>query len=96
MKTSIRQTNYSEVTLEYDRYEYYVDGVGQLPTRTIRTFRVNTLGMGYVREYVLGDLKQVCDGLSIRGSTLTASPETLLKVIRMEYRSMRRNEKKYC
>ena len=38
--------------------------------------------------------RQVCDRLATRGSTLRATPETLLRVIRNEYRAMRRSEKK--
>ena len=46
---------------------------------------------GYVRN---GQGKQVCDNLSRMGNTLTATSDTLLEVIRSEYRSMRRKEKR--
>lgn len=62
--------------------------------RRHREFMVPASG-GYVREWVRGDWKQVCDGLSDRGATIYLNAGgDLLAVIRSEYRAMRRAEKK--
>jgi hypothetical protein len=59
-----------------------------------REFMVPSTG-GYVREWIRGDWKQVCNGLAQTGETLTAAdPVHLLKLIRGEYRAMRRAEKR--
>jgi len=51
---------------------------------------------GYVREvYSDGQTKQVCERLSNMGVTISAeSRESLINLIRAEYRAMRRSEKR--
>lgn len=45
---------------------------------------------GYVREWSpRGSNPQVCEGLGRRGATLMASPDTLVSVIRREWRKYR-------
>lgn len=63
------------------------------PNGRVRAFHIPfvTSGKGYVREGSnMGP--QVCAGLIHRGSTLTASAETLLDVIRAEWRVYRNSE----
>lgn len=85
MKTTIKTDhapNY--VTISYD------DCFGD---RVTRTFFCPASG-GYIRESVR-DYPQVCDQLAHSGSTLYAeSGNDLIKIIRREYRSMRRAEKR--
>lgn len=78
-KTTITQPQPGYVTLQYD------GGVEGLITRQ---FMVPRSG-GFVREMRSGDWKQVCAGLSRTGPTLTATPETLLALIRKEWRVYR-------
>jgi hypothetical protein len=85
MKTKIYETNQGTVVVSYDDT---ITG-----ERLTREFMVPANG-GYVREWVRGDWKQICDGLSNRGDTLHLNKSgNLLGVIRSEYRAMRRNEK---
>ena len=81
-KMQLTTDSMGRVTLSYD-----AEG-----ERVTREFTCPVDG-GYVREG--GDLKQVCDGLDSRGSTLRSdSIYTLADVIRREYRSMRSSEKR--
>ena len=64
------------------------------PNGVTRTFCIPytlSSGEGYVRE---GDNMgpQVCDGLTHRGNTLRATPESLLPIIRAEWRRWKRSE----
>jgi hypothetical protein len=94
MRASIRQIHRREVRLSYTT----LNG-----DRISRTFWVpdTTSGHTYVRERVDPQYArsqtdpQVCDGLYSNGSTLTATPETLLAVIRREWRVFKRKEKGY-
>lgn len=62
-------------------------------TRIETTYFCPGHGAGYVRvDDAACRFPQVCERLSGTGSTLTASPETLLSVIRREYRRSRRAE----
>lgn len=85
MRTKISQSqskNY--VVVEYD--DTFTG------TRRIREFMVPAQG-GYVREWIHGDWKQVCEHLSNRGDTLRlGAGGNLLALIRREYRAMRRDE----
>ena len=87
MKARITSDAGGYVTAEYDN--------GDL--RISRVFICPPDG-GYVREqYGNGEWKQVCDGLSSRGSTLHCSSRAkLLGMIRTEYRAMRRNQTARC
>ncbi len=59
-----------------------------------RDFSCNTDG-GYVYEVTDGMHKQICGQLAYRGSTLLAvSREVLIRVIRREYRAMRKEEER--
>lgn len=63
------------------------------PNGQVREFHIphTSSGVGYVREGSnLGP--QVCDGLVHRGNTLRATPESLARVIRREWRKYRRSE----
>ena len=79
MKAKIYQSGTHEVTAEYD------DVMGE---RVERVFWIaqTTDETAYVRE---GD-SQVCDALASTGDTLRAAPNTLIDVIRKEYRAMKR------
>ena len=88
MKAKFTTDEVGRVILAYDVQDY--DGV----RRVERTFTCRPNG-GYVREYVNGEWKQVCDRLARNGRTLTcASRDELLNLIRREYRAMRRAEKR--
>jgi hypothetical protein len=88
MRARITTDQSGYVTLSYDR-EYCGD-----TERVTREFMCPATG-GYVRELVNGEWRQVCYGLSMMGSTLSASSGSdLLGIIRNEYRAMRRNEKR--
>lgn len=50
-------------------------------------------GRGYVRTRTNNPL-QVCEQLANTGKTLTATPETLITIIRREWQRKRRYEKK--
>ena len=83
MKTTIKQTGPREVTLSYeDPFNGPVS----------REFFCPSAG-AYVREW---DARRkewnqnVCAGLANTGWTLTATPETLLAVVRREWRQNRR------
>lgn len=80
MRARIYNDN-SLVRLEYDGW----DG------RVYRSFTIFG-DRGYVREWDHDrqDWRQVCYGLSSRGSTLYASASELLALIRREYRAARR------
>lgn len=89
MKTKI---SYSEIQKSIVIAEYDDCITGE---RRRREFMVPANG-GYVREWVRGDWKQVCDGLSDRGDTLRLGEcGDLLALIRREYRAMRRAEKRF-
>lgn len=64
------------------------------PNGKVRSFHIipnTSSGEGYVREGSnMGP--QVCDGLVGRGNTLRATPETLLTIIRREWRKYRKSE----
>lgn len=63
------------------------------PNGRVREFHIphTTSGEGYVREGSnMG--YQVCDGLTHSGNTLRATPETLISVIRREWRKYRQSE----
>lgn len=80
----------NEVTIEYD------DAMtGERVTRTFfAPYNVNGHPM-YVRVRDTAQrFPQVCAGLSSTGSTLMATPETLLAVIKREYRAMRAAERR--
>ena len=86
MKTKIYWTTTITVMLEHDDVI-----TGQ---RRERVFMVPSCG-GYVVEWIKDSWKQVCEGLSSRGTTLFIQDrENLLKAIRREYRVMRRIEKR--
>lgn len=87
MKAKISQDQYGYVTAEYDAGD----------RRISRTFMVPENG-GYVREqWGNGEWRQVCNGLSSQGSTLSCSSRAgLLGLIRDEYRAMRRNQARYA
>jgi len=54
-------------------------------------------GGGYVREYIRGDLVQVCDGLSHMGNTLVNGDTArwpLVDLIRAEYRAVQREQRR--
>lgn len=88
MKTTFTTDSYGRVTIAYDE---------QLTgERITRTFTCQPQG-GYVWEIGFrdGNRRQVCDQLSGGGNTLSAGGiETLIKVIRREYRAMRAAEKR--
>lgn len=89
MKARITADSMGYVTLSYDDTDYFDDA-----TRITRVFVCPPDG-GYVREQINGEWKQVCDGLSSMGSTLSCSSrEKLADLIRREYRAMRRAEKR--
>lgn len=85
MRTTITTTSCGDVVLSYDDF---ITG-----DRHTRTFFCPS-GGGYVREEdSYRNNPQVCDGLSRRGPTLMASSDAdLIRVIRREYRRMRRFE----
>lgn len=63
------------------------------PNGKIREFHIpyTSSGEGYIREGSnMGP--QVCDGLVHRGNTLSATPDTLINVIRREWRKYRKSE----
>lgn len=80
------------VALAYDVEDY--EGVDR---RVTRYFSCPSDG-GYIYEYFgHGGRRQVCEKLSSRGSTLIArDPKDLLRIIRREYRAMRRVERLYA
>lgn len=87
MKTKINLTEGGTVLVEYDS--------PFMGDRVTREFMAPAAG-GYVREWVSGDWKQVCDGLSDSGSTLyLVDGGSLIEMIRKEYRAMRREWKQY-
>ena len=59
----------------------------------VREFFVPAEG-GYVREWVGGDARQVCDGLSSRGPTLRSAGPRLASDIRREAAALLRLEAK--
>ena len=65
--------------------------------RVTRYFSCPSNG-GYIYEYFgHGGRQQVCENLSSRGITLAAwNPMDLLRIIRREYRAMRRVESLYA
>lgn len=71
----------------------YTDELGE---RVERTFTARLDGeRGYVHEEMAGgDRRQVCERLHSQGPTLTASADTLLSVIRREYRAQRAADKR--
>lgn len=85
MKTKIWQDG-NRVVVEYDDVF-----TGE---RRRREFMVPANG-GYVREWISGGWRQVCDGLEALGDTLYL-PEgaSLIALIRHEYRAMRRAEQR--
>jgi hypothetical protein len=80
--TSIKRVGSNSVRLTYTDILY--------GRRVQREFTVPHCG-GYVRE----DDKQVCVGLSRMGPTLVADPDTLLDVIRKEWKSFKRAMDKF-
>lgn len=90
MRTKIETNKNGSVTISYQSIGYEYEDV-----RVERTFFCSS-GGGYVHEHDgTGRNPQVCYGLSDRGITLFCkSPEKLPDIIRREYRSMRRAEKK--
>ena len=73
----------------------YVDAhEGRRVTRTFFVSSTDPDKPSYVREWVGRDAKQVCDELASLGDTLRATGNTLARVIRREYRAMRRAEAK--
>ena len=76
-KASIKKTASNYVTLSYD------DDMGE---RITAEYFVPHNG-GYVRD---DHGNQICAGLSTRGWTLEATPETLIAIIRREWRKNRR------
>ena len=88
MRTSIKQDGCAYVTVSTDCQ--YVEG-----NRIMTTYFVasGSDGSGYVKTTDNG-YPQVCDGLRRTGSTLRATPDTLLSVIRVEYHKGRRQDKK--
>ena len=87
MRAHFRQVGNS-VILSYDTFGGYDR------QRVTREFMIPT-GSRYVMEWRDGQYKQVCARLGVSGSTLTASRETLIDVIRCEYNAMRRDQRKY-
>lgn len=88
MKTSITQDSNGYVTISYD------DAIsGARITTTYFAPRSSSGKAGYVKIADGRNYPQVCEGLASTGNTLTATPETLLSVIRREYRKMRASEK---
>ena len=63
------------------------------PNGKIREYHIpyTSNGNGYVRESSNSG-PQVCDGLAHSGSTLTATPETLLSVIKREWNKYRQSD----
>lgn len=85
MRTKITTTQKDTVRIDY------VDATGG---RVTREFFTRGQERGYVWEWRAdGDHRQVCSGLSSRGSTLVCIG-TLADTIRREYRAMRRAERK--
>ena len=88
MRTRIESDGH-RVTLTYtDRWD------GEIT----RTFVAPSCG-GYVREIWPGrnsDAQQVCEGLYSSGDTLESSTDTLLAVIRREWRRRRAAERREC
>lgn len=80
MRTQIQQTGSNTVRISYETPLF-----GDLVTREFRV----AFPHGYVRDE---DGRQVCAGLDRLGDTLEAYPETLIEVVRAEYRRMRRRE----
>jgi hypothetical protein len=72
------------VTIEYDDYK------GDRVTREYTISHTRT-GEAYVRD---PDGRQVCQALRGVGNPLTATPSTLIEVIRAEYRAMCRAEQR--
>lgn len=80
------------------RTRFTVDHFGRrvtlhAPNGVTRVFSIpyTSSGEGYVRE---GDNMgpQVCEGLVHRGNTLRATPESLLPLIKSEWRKWKRSE----
>ena len=88
MRAHFRQEGNS-VIISYDTFTFG----GYDRQRVTREFMIPT-GSRYVMEWRDGQYKQVCDRLGVSGSTLTASRETLIDVIRREYNAMRRAQRK--
>jgi len=100
MKTTIREKDGS-IVIEYDNTDYCDN-----TTRIRREFCVfgcdiilphstKPYNFRYVREYIgNGNYQQVCNRLNTMGPTLMATNETLIDVIRREYRKMRQSEKR--
>lgn len=80
------------VALAYDTEDYEGNDI-----RVTRYFSCPSDG-GYIYEYFgHGGRRQVCETLYSRGNTLVArNPEDLLRIIRREYRAMRRVERLYA
>lgn len=83
MRTKVTTDNIGRVTISYDAW------YGERVTRTFTTMGVDG---GYVIELDLtGGAKQICDRLARTGNTLyCARRADLAKLIRREYRAMRR------
>ena len=87
MRTIIKQDGFAYVTVSADCQ--YV--VGNRITTTYFV-AVGSDGSGYIKT-TDNNYPQVCDGLKRTGSTLRATPENLLSVIRSEYHKGRRQDK---
>lgn len=87
-RTTISETGNREVTLSYTNLDGdRIDRVFWIP--------MTSSGNAYIRERVRPNRAndpQVCDALYGTGNTLSATPETLIEVIRREWRARRRAE----
>lgn len=92
MKTTITAKSESRVVISYDDEDYSSETGTK---RVTREFSRPNRG-GYVIEWIgNGETTQVCDNLCHRGSTLHCNENTpLVNIIRREYKSMRREEKR--
>jgi hypothetical protein len=82
MKTQIKQLSNGDVSVSLD----------QMGERVTEVFTCPTAG-GYVRT---SKGRQVCKRLSWQGSTISASADTLLAVIRREYKSAVNTQTGFC
>lgn len=85
MRANIYQDANGFVTVQYDEF---------ITGDRVRRIFTAPLASGYVQESVGHNWQQVCDHLRSCGPTLIASRETLLGLIRGEYRAMRRDEQR--
>jgi len=92
MKTRITTDLVGRVTISYDRINNYA---GYENMRIQRTFSTDGVNGGYVIEIDHYGTHQICQQLNYSGHTLYCDNRAdLPKIIRREYRAMRRAEKR--